>query len=175
MSAPAYTLQAPHDNIDLFKYQPETVGAVGARDVTSLITIQMFPPSHADYGGYLLPPFLPPPPHPTLHSPQSLHAHQSLASSHCTGDWRDCMWLGWCLLPLTGWLTGCCKLLNKFSLLKWRVKITLCAALTIFCVLEKFANYTEWGGRGMWLEPKTPTSSLLLYWIGKNKLVRHNR
>ena len=59
VSAPAYTLQAPHDNIDLFKYQPETVGAVGARDVTSLITIQMFPPSHADYGGYLLPPFLP--------------------------------------------------------------------------------------------------------------------
>ena len=107
VSAPAYTLQAPHDTIDLFKYQPETVGpvgTVGARDVTSLITIQMFPPSHADYGGYLLPPFLPPstPPPCTLHS---LSMHINLWRPHTALERLE-------RLPVTGlvfatidWLT----------------------------------------------------------------------
>ena len=56
------------------------------------------------------PPSSPPPPHPTLpglslHSPQSLHAHQSLASSHCSGETGEtaCDWAGVCYHWLAGW------------------------------------------------------------------------
>ena len=60
---PAYRLQAEaesaHDNIDLFKYQSETVGA---RDLTSLSTIQMFPPKPRQLWWIFTSP-LPPPPH----------------------------------------------------------------------------------------------------------------
>ena len=92
------------------------------------------PPSHANYGGYLLPPFLPPPTLPCTAGVVPALSTVSPCTSMCgVPTLVERLEVTGLVFATTEWRAGCCKLLNKFSLLKWRVKISLLTAHCILC------------------------------------------